>query len=332
MSCPIITVVIPSCNRADSLHVCLQALERQSLQKDLYEVIVINDGSQDSTRAFLDRFSEETSLHLHCIHQDNQGVSAARNNGIHMARGRFIAFTDDDCIVPRDWLEHIAAHMSIADGAVAGIGGPLDSVVAHSDSFAARFIQYLDEFNHVPVLCRFIIRPRHVGLLKPDDQVPYLRTANAAFRKACLLEIRGFDTDFRRPGGEDPDLCYRLLARGYRLSLLKDLVVDHQTRESISAYFRSLRNYVVGEVRMSSKKSAYHHPAIKMTYSFLPLQKIVSIAISMASYPMNVFALFRSDKFRWHERAVFPALVIASKWYALYVTIYTMLRRKLTTN
>lgn len=329
MSCPIITVVIPSCNRVDSLNVCLQAFERQTLQKALFEVIVVNDGSQDSTKQFLDSFSKETPLQIHSIHQENQGVSAARNRGIQVARGRYIAFTDDDCIVPCDWLEQIVAQLSVADVAIAGVGGPLDSVVANIDSFTSRFIQYLDEFNHIPVLCRFLIRPRHVSLLKAHDQVPYLRTSNAAFRRDCLLEIDGFDTDFRRPGGEDPDLCYRLLAHNHQLLFLKDLVVAHQTRESISAYFRSLRNYVIGEVRTSSKKSAYNHPAIRMTYSFLPLQKILSIVISMARYPMDVISLIRFGKCQWYESPVFPALVVASKYYALFVTLQAILRQSL---
>ena len=95
---PMISVVIPTYNRAPELETCLTALAAQTLSPDQFEVLVIDDGSSDSTSSLLETLSSGNPMDLRYFVQPNEGPAAARNAGIEQAKGEWIAFTDDDCI------------------------------------------------------------------------------------------------------------------------------------------------------------------------------------------------------------------------------------------
>ena len=317
-----ISVVIATCNRAHLLKNCVDSLEKQTLDKDLFEVIVINDGSTDSTGRFLEDFKKKTMINFHYINQENRGVSSARNSGIDIAKGEYVAFTDDDCIVPEDWLARMYYCFNTLDNDVAGIGGPLDCVTQHEGSYIANFIQFIDEFNYIPVLTKFFIWYVHTSQLKGDEQVPYLRTSNAIFRKKCLEEVGGFDVAFERPGGEDPDLCYRLLNENYRFHFDKDLVVLHNSRESFDAYFKSLKNYIKGEIRKSKKRHLYKNRIVRRSYRFIIAQKITGVFLCLCKYPFTVLKMLGENRYSLKEDLTFPLIVLASKIYALMLSLF----------
>jgi len=317
-----ISVVIATCNRVRFLENCINSLEKQSFDKDLFEVIVVNDGSTDSTVRLLDDFKKRTKINFRCISQENRGVSFARNVGIDNAEGEYVAFTDDDCIVPEDWLEKMYQLFSMAGEEIAGIGGPLDCVTQQQGSYIANFIQFVDEFNYIPVLKKYFIWYVHTSQLKGTEQVPYLRTSNAIFRKKCLKEVEGFDINFKRPGGEDPDLCYRLLNKGYRFHFDKDLVVLHNSREGFAEYFRSLKNYIKGEVRKSRKRHLYKNRIVRRSYQFIIAQKLVGIFLSFCKYPLSVVKMFKEKRYSYLESITFPLIILASKIYALAVALF----------
>jgi GT2 family glycosyltransferase len=326
MSSVKITVVIATCNRVVSLRNCLSSLEKQTLDRDLFEVLVINDGSTDATGQFLDEFMKVTRMGFRYISHKNSGVSYSRNVGIDSAEGEYVAFTDDDCIVPPDWLEIMYGRFSRADEEVAGIGGPLNCITEHKDLFISHFIQFIDEFNFIPVLTGLFIWYFHTSQLKGDEQVPYLRTSNAMFRKRYLQEIGGFDTHFRRPGGEDPDLCYRLLNQNYRFLFDKEIVVLHQTRESFASYFRSLRNYLEGEARKNKKRHLYRNRIVRRSYRFISAQKALGIFLNLCKLPLSFITLFYQRRFSFIENISFPLIIVMSKFYSLGITVYFQIK------
>src|ERR1700690_4626830 len=97
------SVIVPTYNRIELLKKTLESLFCQNF-KD-YEVIVVNDGSSDGTDEYLSRLSEASRVKY--IHHANCGLAATRQAGLQDARGTYIAFTDDDCVVPSDWLQKI---------------------------------------------------------------------------------------------------------------------------------------------------------------------------------------------------------------------------------
>jgi glycosyltransferase involved in cell wall biosynthesis len=311
-----ISVVVATMNRAEELGDLLASLERQSFTA--FEVVVVNDGSTDATAETLERFRQRTALNFRFLSQQNRGVSAARNVGVSAARGRLVAFTDDDCILPPDWLEGLFRGLEQQPDGVAGVGGPLDTVVKNPHSLAGRFVKNQDDFNHIPVFGSLVIRHRHVSLIDERENMPYLRTSNAIFRKDALLAVGGFDEAFRQPGGEDPDLCYRIISHGWHLRLKKDVRVAHKSRDNFSSYFRSLRNYLRGEFRKSRKRQLYLEPVIRRTYCFLLCRKIAVAGVFTVTFPAALF--FSMRRFGGADGLVFALVTLLTKYSAVGVT------------
>ena len=94
---PLISVIVPVFNIEDYIECCLNSLQEQTM-KDI-EIIVIDDGSTDSSGKICDKFAEEDPR-FKIIHKDNEGLSAARNDGLDISKGKYIMFVDGD-----DWVE-----------------------------------------------------------------------------------------------------------------------------------------------------------------------------------------------------------------------------------
>lgn len=322
---PKISVVIATCNRINNLKSCLGSCLEQKATTEDFEIIVVNDGSVDGTAEFLQSMSANDMFRF--VNQSNAGVAVARNVGIGIAASGIIAFTDDDCIVPPDWIETILNYWDKADDDIAGIGGPLDTVTSDNDSFVSQYLAYIDEFNYIPVLKAGLVRPVHVSRLTGREIVPYLRTSNASFRKSCLLEVGGFSSAFQKPGGEDPDLCYRMLAKGYRFHFMSDLVVQHVSRESMKAYFNSLGNYVRGEYIKNSHIDKFP-VIIRNTYRFILCQKILSVLISIITLPISILRSLNRRRCSVVYGISFPFVVCASKVYALTIALRHLFERE----
>lgn len=97
-----ISVIIPVFNGEEYIENCVQSLQNQTLSE--FEVILINDGSKDNTADICNKLSKEDSR-IKVIHQENSGVSIARNKGIQNANGEYLCFIDCDDYIDRDYLE-----------------------------------------------------------------------------------------------------------------------------------------------------------------------------------------------------------------------------------
>jgi glycosyltransferase involved in cell wall biosynthesis len=106
---PFVTVVVPTRNRAVLLHDCLASLLAQDYAPDRHEIIVVDDGSSDSTSEVVRSGGARASVPVRYVVSPGRGLNAARNAGIHAAGGELIAFVDDDVEAPRFWLREIAA-------------------------------------------------------------------------------------------------------------------------------------------------------------------------------------------------------------------------------
>ena len=97
---PKVSVVVCVYNGERTMDACLASLEK--LNYPNYEVLVVNDGSTDSTREIAEGYD-----YIRLINQENKGLSEARNVGIEATTGEIIAFTDADCMADPDWLTHL---------------------------------------------------------------------------------------------------------------------------------------------------------------------------------------------------------------------------------
>jgi glycosyltransferase involved in cell wall biosynthesis len=126
-----VSVIVPAFNSQTTIARCLQALERQTLSQEHYEVIVVDDGSTDDTRGRVQSYAQPRLLT-----QRHAGPAAARNLGAQHARGEIVLFTDADCEPVPDWIEQMLA--PFADAQVAGVKGVY---LTHQQAIVARFVQ-----------------------------------------------------------------------------------------------------------------------------------------------------------------------------------------------
>ena len=111
-----ISVVVPVRNATPYLRQCCEALLSQDYPRDQFEIIMVDNGSTDSSRSIIERFPGITLLH-----EAAPGAYTARNKGLEIARGEVVAFTDPDCAPDRSWLRTLAA--ALADETVHVVTG-----------------------------------------------------------------------------------------------------------------------------------------------------------------------------------------------------------------
>jgi glycosyltransferase involved in cell wall biosynthesis len=97
MPVPLLSVIVPVWNDESRIGQCIDALKRQSLDSALFEIIVVDNGSTDSTATVVSRYTNVVLLY-----EPQPGSYAARNTGLRHARGEYVAFTDSDCVPEED--------------------------------------------------------------------------------------------------------------------------------------------------------------------------------------------------------------------------------------
>jgi glycosyltransferase involved in cell wall biosynthesis len=197
----IISVIIPTYNRCEVLAgLCLEALARQTFPAPYFEVLVIDDGSQDDTLEKVARFRQGSQLFLEYLRQTNQGQGAARNQAIQRARGKFMLFINDD-IIPTSTLlsEHAAFHQQYPEENVAILGRVTISPDLPPSLFAK---VHLDGFFH---------------LLQDKRELDWraFYTCNISVKKTFLTQKGLFSEDLRYH--EDLELGARLSRHNLRV-------------------------------------------------------------------------------------------------------------------
>ena len=115
-----VSVIIPSFNRRESLRVAIDALDQQDCASSEYEVIVVDDGSDDGTAEMLHRLAQSLRYRLVVLRSDRSGPGLARNRAIGIARGEVLLFTDSDCIPDTTWISALAGLVRTTGSPVGG--------------------------------------------------------------------------------------------------------------------------------------------------------------------------------------------------------------------
>jgi ABC-type multidrug transport system fused ATPase/permease subunit/GT2 family glycosyltransferase len=223
---PFISVVVCSHNGEQTLHDCCEGLLAQDYPH--FEVIVVDDGSTDATGDIAAEYG------FRVIRTANNGLSSARNTGLYAANGEIVAYTDDDARPDPQWLRYLATSFRSTD--YVGIGGP--NVPPSTGSTVARCVA------NAPG------GPLHV--LVSDTEAEHIPGCNMAFRKSSLLEVGGFDPQYR-VAGDDVDICWQVQARGWKIGFNPVAMVYHHRRNSVRAYWRQQVGYGRAEALLEKK-------------------------------------------------------------------------------
>lgn len=207
------SIIIPTFNRKDMLRACLAAVTRQDWRD--YEVIVVDDASTDGTREMV---HHEFARVLYLRQDVNGGQIRARNHAIGVAGGALLAFTDDDCVPPADWLRcHVHCY---SDPRVGAAGGPQ---VPRRPSFYDKFF-----IAHFPEEYRGQQRIERITGWER------LVTGNMSVTRAVFERVGLFDERFL--SGSDADLVRRICRAGYVVINDSALGVEHHKTYTLSSF------------------------------------------------------------------------------------------------
>lgn len=216
-----VSLVIPTHNRREQLRHCLSAALRQDYPD--YEVIVVDDASSDDTASMV---QQQFPQIIYLRQATNQGPAAARNRGIAVAQGAIIAFTDDDCIVPPNFLSRLADGLARYPQA-GGVGGYQE---AAEQVLATRLLA-----RHERYLSRVVYGAGDSEYLGGVES-PACGTNNIAYRREVLELVGGF-AKIPVAAGEDALLRTQVVERGYRM-LYIPLKVVHTRSYELDEFWR----------------------------------------------------------------------------------------------
>ncbi len=231
---PVVSVIIPTYNRAEVLKECLAALACQNFPFGSFETIVVDDGSSDNTSEVVQQ--ARTPFEVQYIRQENRGPAVARNAGIKCARGELILILNDDAIVSRDVVAgHYLVHSEKKSDRLAVLG-----TREYRNEDKLRLLNFL--YDEVPFSMRVY------GLQEGFLPAPYFVTFNISLRKKDFVATGGFDEDFRTAIGEDSEFGTRwqnmggsiLFVPRLRAFHLHDLTVDGLRSMIVREAFNSL--------------------------------------------------------------------------------------------
>jgi len=224
---PSVTIIVPTYNRSHFIERAFESLVKQDYPRDKLDIIVIDDGSNDQTRAILERF-QNAHAKFRFLQQNNLGPATARNAGLREARGNIILFIDDDCIADEKWVRELTR--AYDDPQVGGVAGRIQ-FVPPDDNIANRCAARNAGGEGQPV--------------DANGEIAFFVTANASFRRDVLEQIGGFDTAFPHAAQEDLDLSFRVKQHGWQLRYADTAIVNHYHQHTIRGDLK--RYYQIGQ-------------------------------------------------------------------------------------
>lgn len=202
---PLVTVVVPTHDRYESLERLVRALETQTMAPGSFEVVIVDDPSSEGAWSELVRITRSSTCAVRPVRTPRDcGPAVKRNVGWRTARASVVAFTDDDCVPDPKWLEMGLAAFEGRPRIVVGSTRPPDDQLALMGRPFARAMEV--------------------------DRPLFFETCNIFYRRRDLEAVGGFDERFRLPAGEDTHLGLRVSELGIEPVFVEDALVHHDVR------------------------------------------------------------------------------------------------------
>ncbi len=224
---PTLSVVICAYNAAGTLGECLA--HTCALDYPALDIVVVDDGSTDATADIARRHHRARLLSI-----PHGGLSVARNEGFRAARGSIVAYLDSDAYPTPEWPYYLA--LGFDGRRIGGVGGP--NVPPPDEPLGG---QVVAQAPGGPV-----------QVLLADDRAEHIPGCNMAFWKDVLTEVGGFDPVYTS-AGDDVDLCWKVLDRGWEIGYHPAALVWHHRRVGLRAYLRQQRGYGRAEAMVQAR-------------------------------------------------------------------------------
>jgi len=247
---PHFSVIIPTFERAASLRNCLAGVTRLDFPAADFEVIVVDDGGRIELEPVLAGFQSAMCLRL--VRQERGGPGAARNAGAAVARGRFLAFIDDDCVPTPGWLGTLARALARHP----------DDLVGGLVANALPANPYADASDRIS---RFV----YDYYRRDDARERFFTTNNIALSSDLFRSLGGFTTVIPSRTAEDKEFCDRWHDRGLALLHVPEAVVHHAHDLTFLRFLRQHYHYGRGIFAFRQlRRARTHGPLVPEGWGF----------------------------------------------------------------
>ena len=278
-----VSVIVPARNEEESIVACMESLLAQNYPKSLYEVIVIDDHSEDRTASIVQKIAESApNLSLINLPRDENfqsGKKTAISQGIRHSTHHIILTTDADCIVQKDWIRSMISHFNQNVGLVSG---PVMIDKRHENNFFHR-IQSLEFLSLV------LAGAGSIGIGQPR----IANGANFGYRKDLYEKLNGFEGIDRLRSGDD-DLFMQKAARESKLAVSfardREAVITTKPKADIQSFMNQ-------RIRWASKGAHYQNTLfiiylISVYLFYLGLFLSLPLAFFFSTLPVLPVILF----------------------------------------
>lgn len=223
MSTPFVSVIIPVFNDPENLAKCLQSLEEQTYPKSSYEVIVVDNGSEESIEPIVAQFGQAQAQF-----ESRPGSYVARNKGMSTAKGSIFAFVDSDCTADPDWIEKGVAHLLRVPNC-GSVSGSVDVFVR--DPEHPTIVELYDSVMAFP-------QKHYVEVGK------YGGAGNLFAFKSVFEKVGYFRQDLK--SGGDFEWGQRVFSHGYEQVYADNVRVHHPARRTFDELYKKTVRVVGG--------------------------------------------------------------------------------------
>ena len=273
---PLFSFIIPVFNRPNEVEELLQSLTQQTVDSSMFEVIVVEDGSQITCKEVCERFSEQ--LNLHYYYKENSGPGQSRNYGADKSCGEYYIVLDSDVVLPETYMQHILDE--IKREPCDAFGGP--DRAHHDFSPIQKAISYS--------MTSFFTTGGIRGGKKKLDKF-YPRSYNMGIKSDVYKALNGFS---KMRFGEDIDFSIRIFDNGYSCRLFPEAWVYHKRRTDFSKFFKQVYNSGIARINLykkypSSLKLVHLLPAVFTVGVFL---LCLSALLLCSLVPLSLLLLY----------------------------------------
>ena len=273
---PLFSFIIPVFNRPNEVEELLQSLTQQTVDSSMFEVIVVEDGSQITCKEVCERFSEQ--LNLHYYYKENSGPGQSRNYGADKSCGEYYIVLDSDVVLPETYMQHIIDE--IKREPCDAFGGP--DRAHHDFSPIQKAISYS--------MTSFFTTGGIRGGKKKLDKF-YPRSYNMGIKSDVYKALNGFS---KMRFGEDIDFSIRIFDNGYSCRLFPEAWVYHKRRTDFRKFFKQVYNSGIARINLykkypSSLKLVHLLPAVFTVGVFL---LCLSALLLCSLVPLSLLLLY----------------------------------------
>ena len=226
MDIPKVSVIIPAKAKSPYLAGCLQSVI--DLDYPYFDIILVDDGLDENAKRIVERYSDQVKV----LSSSGKGPSAARNVAAHYSEAQFLAFTDADCLVEREWLNQLLKGFE-ADEAIVSCGGS-QKLPDQAGFFQTKVFSFMKKAGF---LTDYMRSPKQEGMSK----VGHNPSCNVIYKRDVFLKEKGFLEGFWP--GEDVELDYRLRRKGHVLVFNPQAVVYHYRPKGLGPFLAMMHRY-----------------------------------------------------------------------------------------